>query len=101
MCVLSGSDVDLQKIGSDPRCDGYSGADMSALVREASMSALREALKNSVSTPISVSKVHFERAFYNLKPSVGEKDQLKYRAIQKKFCHKLGFQADPTLAPET
>ena len=100
MCVLSGSDVDLQKIGSDPRCDGYSGADMSALVREASMSALREALKNSVSTPISVSKVHFERAFYNLKPSVGEKDQLKYRAIQKKFCHKLGFQADPTLAPE-
>ena len=93
---LSGPDVDLQEIGSDPRCDGYSGADMSALVREASMSALKEALKSSVKTPISVCRTHFDRAFYNLKPSVGEKDQIKYRAMQKKFCHKLGFQSEPT-----
>ena len=93
---LSGPDVDLQEIGSDPRCDGYSGADMSALVREASMSALKEALKSSVKTPISVCRTHFDRAFYNLRPSVGEKDQIKYRAMQKKFCHKLGFQSEPT-----
>ena len=93
---LSGPDVDLQEIGSDPRCDGFSGADMSALVREASMSALKEALKSSVKTPISVCRTHFDRAFYNLKPSVGEKDQIKYRAMQKKFCHKLGFQSEPT-----
>ena len=41
----SGADVDLGRIGRDGRCDGFSGADMSALVREASMAALKDALK--------------------------------------------------------
>jgi ribosome biogenesis ATPase len=37
-----GADVDLAALGSDPRCEGFSGADMTALVREASMAALRQ-----------------------------------------------------------
>ena len=35
------ADVDLGAVGADPRCEGFSGADMTALVREASMAALR------------------------------------------------------------
>lgn len=35
------SDVDLDKIGRDPRCHGLSGADLAALVREACVLALK------------------------------------------------------------
>eukprot|EP01041_Mallomonas_annulata_P004443 gene4443-8856_t len=40
-----GADVDeklLQTLGNDPRGNGFSGADLSALVREAGMSVVRE-----------------------------------------------------------
>lgn len=41
------SDVDLKKIAFDSHCDGYSGADLSALVREAQLSALRILIASS------------------------------------------------------
>ena len=34
-------DVELEKIAYNDRCEGYSGADLGALVREAQLSALR------------------------------------------------------------
>jgi hypothetical protein len=40
--ALLGPDVELGTVGADPRCEGFSGADMTALVREASMAALRQ-----------------------------------------------------------
>jgi ribosome biogenesis ATPase len=36
------SDVDLKEIGTSEFCDGFSGADLAALVREAAVAALRE-----------------------------------------------------------
>ena len=36
------SDVDLQSIGTDPRCNGFSGADLAALLREAGIAVIRE-----------------------------------------------------------
>jgi ribosome biogenesis ATPase len=36
------SEVSLQLVASDARCAGFSGADISALVREAAMAALKE-----------------------------------------------------------
>ena len=36
-----GEDVDLKKVAYDTHCEGYSGADLSALVREAQMTTLR------------------------------------------------------------
>ena len=35
--------MDLTRIAADKRCEGFSGADMAALVREAALQALREA----------------------------------------------------------
>jgi ribosome biogenesis ATPase len=40
------SDVDLKTIGHSEHCEGFSGADLSALVREAQMSALKQAMES-------------------------------------------------------
>ena len=36
------NDVELQSIGIDPRCNGFSGADLAALLREAGIAVIRE-----------------------------------------------------------
>jgi len=42
--------IDLEKIANDPRCEGFSGADLASLVREASVTALRTSIyKNETS----------------------------------------------------
>ncbi len=56
-------DVDLRELARIT--EGYTGADIAALVREAAMIALRESLENSV-----VSWRHFEEALRKVKPSV-------------------------------
>jgi len=43
--VPIGPDVDLKKVAYDNHCEGYSGADISALVREAQMGTLRALVK--------------------------------------------------------
>jgi len=53
------ADIDLEKIAHDTQCDGYSGADLSALVREAQLSALksfiaRDPTNTSSSTNVKV-----------------------------------------------
>ena len=42
-----GEDVDLKSVASSYHCDGYSGADLSALVREAQLNALKTNLMDS------------------------------------------------------
>jgi len=69
--------VDLTEVARNPVCDGFTGADLAALVRDASMAALKEIIsgitKGSNSFPIRVTTEHFQRAFENLRPSVSEK----------------------------
>jgi transitional endoplasmic reticulum ATPase len=57
------SDVDLEKLAE--LTEGYSGADLEALVREAALVALRENLNASV-----VESRHFITALNNIKPSL-------------------------------
>ncbi|WP_292319441.1 AAA family ATPase, partial [Caldisphaera sp.] len=61
--VPLGDDVDLVDIAK--RTNGYTGADLAALVREAAMGALREDLQNGI-----VKKRHFDVALSKVKPSV-------------------------------
>ncbi|XP_053731120.1 nuclear valosin-containing protein-like isoform X1 [Synchiropus splendidus] len=79
-------DVSLKDVAFDERCDCFTGADLTALVREASVAALRAHLKSHTSsstaghtfTPgpvvdIRVSRHDFEEAFRKVRPSVSKK----------------------------
>ncbi|XP_051945638.1 nuclear valosin-containing protein-like [Xyrauchen texanus] len=83
------SDVNLEEIAHDARCDSFTGADLSALVREACVNALRVHLSTQPSQThtepvedIRVSRVHFEDAFKKVRPSVSKKDQLMYEKLK-------------------
>ncbi|KAM4615467.1 nuclear valosin-containing protein-like isoform 2-T2 [Polymixia lowei] len=89
-------DVNLEVIAHDERCDCFTGADLSALVREASVNALRAHLKSQSSpsysghtfssgpvADIKVNKQNFEDAFKKVWPSVSKKDQLMYERLRE------------------
>jgi len=81
-----GSGVSLKLVGEDKRCEGFSGADVGNLVREASMIALKESMRKGVNKGgIVVEKDHFERAFMVLRPSVGGRDRERYEAMGRKY----------------
>uniref|UniRef100_A0A8C2UM77 Nuclear valosin-containing protein-like n=1 Tax=Chinchilla lanigera TaxID=34839 RepID=A0A8C2UM77_CHILA len=71
------ADVNLEAIAGDLRCDCYSGADLSALVREASLCALRQEMAREKcgngKGELKISHMHFEEAFKKVKPSISVK----------------------------
>ncbi len=71
-------DVNLKEIAK--RTEGYTGADLAALCREAALNALREAGK-----PTKVSMKHFEIAMQKVKPSITSEDIRKYERIEEEF----------------
>jgi len=81
--------VDIVQIGSDSRCDGFSGADLAALVKEAAICALS-------SVPIEVTHVkvsmdHFQKAFAKVFPSVSKKDARLYLQMQRSLPGPLSL----------
>uniref|UniRef100_A0A7N8XIG2 Nuclear VCP like n=1 Tax=Mastacembelus armatus TaxID=205130 RepID=A0A7N8XIG2_9TELE len=91
-------DVSLEEIAFDERCDCFTGADLTALVREASVNALRAYLKSqptpAAASPghtyssgsiadLRVSKQNFEDAFKKVRPSVCKKDQRMYELLRE------------------
>ncbi|XP_062066433.1 nuclear valosin-containing protein-like isoform X3 [Lepus europaeus] len=81
------ADVSLETVASDLRCDGYTGADLSALVREASLCALRQEMARQKSGDgkgeLKIGQKHFEEAFKKVKSSISIKDQMMYDALQR------------------
>ncbi len=73
--------VDLKKMAKDT--DGYSGADIEALCREAALCALREDIKSN-----KVTMKHFKSALKEITPSLTENVKKYYRTINMK--KKLG-----------
>ncbi|KFO82644.1 Nuclear valosin-containing protein-like, partial [Cuculus canorus] len=84
------NDVSLEEIAYSHHCDCYTGADLSALVREASVCALRQemALQNTrrEKGDIKISHKHFEEAFRKVKSSLSEKDQIMYEELRQSLC---------------
>uniref|UniRef100_A0A673VLG2 Nuclear VCP like n=1 Tax=Salmo trutta TaxID=8032 RepID=A0A673VLG2_SALTR len=84
-------DVSLEEMAHDVRSDCFTGADLSALVREASVNALRSVLinpsghsySNGPVADIRVSKQNFEDAFKKVRPSVSKKDQRMYEQLKE------------------
>ena len=65
----------MEKIAE--RTEGYSGADLEAVAREAGLSALRE----NPNKAKEVAKKHFEEALKKIKPSITEDMFKKYQRI--------------------
>jgi transitional endoplasmic reticulum ATPase len=83
-------DVDLDELAS--RTEGYVGADIEAVCREASMAASREFI-NSVSREevaesvgnVRVTMAHFEQALEEVGPSVTQETRERYEEIEQRF----------------
>lgn len=65
------SDVDLNQVGYNDKCEGYTGADLTALIKEAGMEALKEIIAGYGQPEITMQ--HIYRAFDKVQPSVREK----------------------------
>ncbi|KAJ6596768.1 ribosome biogenesis ATPase RIX7 [Mycena sp. CBHHK59/15] len=77
----------------DERCEGYSGADLAALVREAGVSALRRTLGRldavdapTEDGPLAVLALDFADALDKVGPSVSAAQRRKYEALRAKFA---------------
>lgn len=95
--------VDLKTIANDERCRNFSGADLSSLVREAGVLALKRKFfkgqeikelddsgyydvnEEDADTNIVVTSEDFDKSLSSIKPSVSDKDRLKYERLNKRM----------------
>ncbi|KAK9819384.1 hypothetical protein WJX81_005033 [Elliptochloris bilobata] len=91
-CTPLAPDVDLAAVGAGPRTAGFSGADLAALVREAAVASLKEALAAetgpggaAAAGPPLVQARHFDAALRRVFPSVSRQDQRVYDALRLKL----------------
>ena len=88
-------DVDLEKLASDT--DGYVGADIEAVAREASMAATREFI-NSVDPEeaaqsvgnVRITREHFDEALEEVGPSVDEDTRERYEKLEDELSPSEG-----------
>ncbi len=86
-------DVSIDELAE--KTEGYSGADIEAVCREAGMQAIREFIgsngreniKDSAER-IKVHRRHFEKALEKVRPSLTKEDIERYEQIVKDF-HKM------------
>ena len=87
------TDVDFEKINKDKRMEGFSGADIAALVRESQLHALKrlnqkekENIKeNEDIEEFKINMSDFEYSLGNILPSVSLNDKKKYENLKKKL----------------
>ncbi|CAB49317.1 CDC48 family AAA ATPase [Pyrococcus abyssi] len=91
-------DVDLKELAR--RTEGYTGADIAAVCREAAMIAMRRALEKGIIKPgmkaseirrlAKVTMKDFEEALRKIGPSVSKETMEYYRKIQEQFKQARG-----------
>ena len=84
-------DVDLTHIARHPSAAAFSGADMSALVTEASVLAFKEHLEAIASgdtegSDVRVYHKHFTGAFDKVRPSVSKTDRKLYERMKRTYA---------------
>lgn len=80
------ADVDLEVIGKSEQCDGYTGADLAALIREAGIQALKDfMIANDTQKSLCVNTEHFNKAVNKIRPSISEKVHCNY-VVCNLFC---------------
>ncbi|CCX13693.1 Similar to Uncharacterized AAA domain-containing protein C16E9.10c; acc. no. O14325 [Pyronema omphalodes CBS 100304] len=93
-----GQDVDLKSIANDQRADCFSGADLNALLREATTAALRREVFDQVGMPkireghsgsdnvrVFIGMQDFEMAFSRVRASVTRDQRKQYKLLATKF----------------
>jgi transitional endoplasmic reticulum ATPase len=70
--------VDLNKLAEET--EGYTGADIESLAREAAIIALRDSIEAN-----KVNRKHFELAMEKVRPSVSKSDQERYKQVEQKY----------------
>lgn len=80
----------LKNVASDDRCRGFTGADLSSLIREASINTLRASITGNVNqkdlqTGLTINSDHIEQAFIKVKPSVTIKEHEKYETMKARL----------------
>lgn len=99
-------DVDLHKIGTSPKAEGYSGADCAALLREAGLAVMKESYENDISNKdpnqhdtnletknddstlsLCIRPHHFDYAFAHVVPSVSRRDQARYHRMRDRMAN--------------
>lgn len=87
---LLSSDVVLEEFAS--LTEGFTGADLAGLVRQASLHALKDSITMDTSITIDVeddlkvTKNHFKLALDQIKPSVSLEDQKHYEKLKQKYA---------------
>jgi len=81
-------EVNIARIAQSASCDGFSGADLAALVREACVAALKS-MTIDTSTPL-VTMEHFQDAFTKVQPSVSKSDHARYDELRRKLRRECG-----------
>mmetsp|Transcript_32370 Transcript_32370/g.49533 ORF Transcript_32370/g.49533 Transcript_32370/m.49533 type:complete len:423 (+) Transcript_32370:996-2264(+) len=83
-------DIDLNMIAESQHCEGFSGADISALVRESQLSALRRQMEKGEDTEAKIMESDFVSALTKVFPSVSKKDEAVYRSLQTNLRKSRG-----------
>lgn len=73
--------IDLDELARDERCRNFSGADLSALTREAAVVALKSHVRSRASGQVLIKGEDFEAALNKVRPSVGDMEREKYRTL--------------------
>ncbi|EAT48909.1 AAEL000081-PA, partial [Aedes aegypti] len=85
-------DVDLSVVAR--LTEGYTGADLAGLVRQASLQTLKDSIaecssddnvSNESEQDLKVAMVHFQEAIRSIKPSVNEEDKKHYERLKRKY----------------
>lgn len=77
--------VKMDLVAQDRRCDGFSGADLEALVRQAGMEAMTEYSASPDLAEMYIQSRHFDRALDVVCPSVSVSEQRVYDRMSGKL----------------
>lgn len=103
-CTPVAADVDVRTVAASDRCDGFSGADMAALLREACVQALRSQSAHVAAAahggaPLAsprVTREHFDAALQLVMPSVSRADARRYDELRRKLRRSRNQIPDAT-----
>ncbi|KAI1296920.1 Nuclear valosin-containing protein-like [Halotydeus destructor] len=84
---LCSPDVNFDSVANDDRLNGYTGADLTSLVREASTEALKERVQGTIAEDkkLVVTRAHFSAALNRIRPSVSREEKVKYELMKTKY----------------